>query len=76
MTNWTPMQKRALVAALVLLVALFPNLLMVVVPVAGLLVWAAGQTLIVGGVVGALLATSVRGEWSGRRVAKSEGVAA
>lgn len=62
MRTWTPLQKKAGAAALVLVAALFPNLFMILVPVAALLAWAAGQTLIVGAVVGAVLVTGRRDE--------------
>ncbi|MDX2733573.1 hypothetical protein [Streptomyces sp. PA03-2a] len=54
MKNLSPMQKRAAAAAVVLLLALFPNLLSVVTPVAAILGWAVGQPLIAGIAVSAV----------------------
>ncbi|MGW1845757.1 hypothetical protein [Streptomyces sp. NPDC001966] len=48
------LEKRALLAAVVLVLALFPNLLSVVTPVAAILGWAVGQQLIAGIAVGAV----------------------
>ncbi|MDV9195527.1 hypothetical protein [Streptomyces sp. Wh19] len=54
MRTWNPLQKKAGAAVLVLVAALFPNLFTILVPVAAVLAWAAGQSLIVGAVIGGL----------------------
>jgi hypothetical protein len=52
--SWTPLQKRAAIAVVVLVLALFPNLFSILVPLAAVLSWAAGQPLAVGVAVGAV----------------------
>ncbi|TXS34167.1 hypothetical protein EAO72_41450 [Streptomyces sp. or43] len=48
------MQKRAAVAAVVLVLALFPNLVSVLLPLVAVLSWAVGQPLLAGVAVGAV----------------------
>ncbi|WP_457493406.1 hypothetical protein [Streptomyces sp. P5_D11] len=53
-TSWTPLQQRAAIAVVVLVLGLFPNLFSILLPLAAVLSWAAGQPLIVGAVISGL----------------------
>ncbi|MFJ7497844.1 hypothetical protein ACIQZB_43530 [Streptomyces sp. NPDC097727] len=55
MKRFSSLQTRALLAVVVLLLALFPNLLSVVTPVSEILGWAVAQPLIAGIAIGAVL---------------------
>ncbi|MFI6653838.1 hypothetical protein ACIBI8_40485 [Streptomyces sp. NPDC050529] len=61
LASLSPLQKRTALAVTVLLLALFPNLLTVVVPVVSILGWAVGQPLIAGIAVGAVFFAHRRG---------------
>ena len=52
--SWTPLQQRAAIAVVVLVLALFPNLFSILLPLAAVLSWAAGQPLVVGVAISAV----------------------